>query len=117
MSAFTARTNQQPTDDEFLVLENAIRELRAKYTKNGRGSETGSRGGDGGGRRGSAASGGGSGTRGSSKRGVSENTVSMKLRSSVGRQKLTIYVHLFIHISISCDYTGSSHVPDKPCCY
>lgn len=71
VSAFVAHTKQQPTDDEFLELENAIRELRAKYMKNGRGSETGSRGSDGSGRRGSAASGHGGGTRGSSKRGVS----------------------------------------------
>lgn len=73
VSAFTARSNQQPTDDEFLELENAIRELRAKYIKNGRGSEIGSRGSGGSARRGSAVSGRGGGTRDSSKRGVSGN--------------------------------------------
>eukprot|EP00903_Cladosiphon_okamuranus_P005407 g5395.t1 len=69
VSAFTARTKQQPKDDDFLELENAIRELRAKFVKGGRGSEMGSRGSDGCGRRDSAASGCGGGTRGSSKRG------------------------------------------------
>ncbi|CAN0530872.1 unnamed protein product, partial [Ectocarpus sp. 12 AP-2014] len=33
VSAFTARTSRQPTDDEFLELENAVRELRSKYVK------------------------------------------------------------------------------------
>lgn len=80
VGAFTARTKQQPTDDEFLELENAIRELRAKYIKNGRGSETGSRGGDGSGGRGSAASGRASGTRGSSKRGVSGTYCSISVQ-------------------------------------
>lgn len=86
MSTFTARTKQQPTDDEFMELENAIRELRAKYMKNGRGSETGSRGSDGSGRRGSAASGRGGGTRGSSKRGVSGRSISENTRDGVRTQ-------------------------------
>eukprot|EP00752_Nemacystus_decipiens_P001813 g1751.t1 len=73
VSAFTARTKQQPTDDEFLELENAIRELRAKYIKNGRGSEMSSRGSDGSGRRGSAASGRRAASGASSKRGDQGN--------------------------------------------
>lgn len=81
MAAFTARTSRQPTDDEFMVLENTIRELRAKYMKNGGGggdsgrggSSMGSRGSGGGGRTYSAASGGRGGTPGSSRREVSGN--------------------------------------------
>ena len=77
VGAFTARASSQPTDDEFLVLENTIRELRAKYVKNGGsrgGSAAGSRGGSDGGRRGSAASRGG-GTRSNSKRAVSTDGI------------------------------------------
>lgn len=72
VSAFTARTSRQPTDDEFLGLENAVRELRAKYVKRGgsgggSGGATGSRGSRrSNSPRGSAASGGGGCTRGSS---------------------------------------------------
>lgn len=31
---FTARSSRQPTDEEFLELENTVRELRAKYCRN-----------------------------------------------------------------------------------
>ncbi|CAN0346919.1 unnamed protein product [Pylaiella littoralis] len=75
VAAFTARTSRQPTDEEFMVLENTIRDLRAKYVKNGDGgggggrggSSTGSRGSGGGGRTCSTASGGRGGSSGSSK--------------------------------------------------
>lgn len=82
VSAFTARASSQPTDDEFLVLENTVRELRAKYVKNGGNrsgsAATGSRGSSDGGRRGSAASRGG-GTRSSSQRGVSESETGVRV--------------------------------------
>lgn len=72
VSAFTARTSRQPTDDEFLELENAVRELRAKYVKRGgsgggSGGATGSRGSrSSNSARGSAVSGGAGCTRSSS---------------------------------------------------
>lgn len=83
VAAFTARTSRQPTDEEFMVLENTIRDLRAKYVKSGDGgggggrggSSTGSRGSGGGGRTCSTASGGRGGSSGSSKPEVSGNNV------------------------------------------
>lgn len=79
VAAFTARTSRQPTDDEFMVLENTVRGLRAKYVKNGGGgggdsrcgSSTGSRGSGGGRRSYGGGSAGRGGTPGSSKPGVS----------------------------------------------
>lgn len=33
VKVFTARSSRQPTDEQFLELENTIRELRAKYCR------------------------------------------------------------------------------------
>lgn len=33
VAKFAARSRRQPTDDEFLDLENTVREIRAKYSK------------------------------------------------------------------------------------
>lgn len=35
VKAFTARSTGQPTDQDFLELENSVRELRVKYCKSG----------------------------------------------------------------------------------
>lgn len=94
VTAFTARTSRQPTDDEFMVLENTVRGIRAKYVKNGGGgdgggsrcgSSTGSRESCGGRRSCNATSAGRGGTPGSSKPGVSAGKQEkFLLRRSVG---------------------------------
>lgn len=64
VKAFTARSTGQPTDQDFLELENNVRELRVKYCKSG-GSVTSRQDGDG---RGASSSGQREATPGSSRK-------------------------------------------------
>jgi len=111
VSAFTARASRQPTDDEFLVLENTIRELRAKYVKNGgnRGvSAAGSRGSSDGGRRGSAAS-RCSGTRSSSQRGVSERESGVQVEETGAPMEDIVKTACSKQMSLAKTLSGYKH--------